>query len=550
MKATMATRPISLLVCALGGEGGGVLSEWLVDVARAAGYPAQSTSIPGVAQRTGATTYYVEVFPLPLAQLGGRQSVFSLNPVPGALDALVSSELLETTRQIGNGMSSPDRTLVISSSARTLTTQERMQLADGRADSAPWLQVVREFSREHHVFDMGALARDSGTVVSAVMLGAIAGSRLFPFAREDYERVVRASGGAAPASLRGFARAYEIVSQAKAQAAFVGEVVEGCHPGLEEPAPEADPGGPRPVPGQHPGLRVKPAMTTHLTGLPEAVREIAALGHARMIEYQGRAYAELYLQRVNMVLAAERQGDPDARRGFAIARDTARWLALWMAFDDIVRVAALKSRAARWDRVRSEAKAGDADLLRVYDHFKPGAPEFAALLPSGLAQRVLRWDRRRVARGKSPWALPLKVGAHSVAGLLALRGLAALKWLRVRGSRYQAEQQMIAKWLGGITAGARRDWQLGFEIAQCGRLIKGYGATNERGKENLLHVLDHLAQRPDASAAAQAIAAARTAALADDAGTALDAALARHGAPPRPVKAVPIRFVRRAPGKA
>jgi indolepyruvate ferredoxin oxidoreductase, beta subunit len=109
---------------------------------------------------------------------------------------------------------------------------------------------------------------------------------------------------------------------------------------------------------------------------------------------------------------------------------------------------------------------------------------------------------------------------------------------------------MIAKWLGGITAGARRDWQLGFEIAQCGRLIKGYGATNERGKENLLHVLDHLAQRPDAAAAAQAIAAARTAALADDAGTALDAALARHGAPPRPVKAVPIRFVRRAPGKA
>ena len=130
------TRPISLLICALGGEGGGVLTEWLIDIARHAGYAAQSTSIPGVAQRTGATTYYVEVFPVPFSQLGGRRPVFSLNPVPGALDAMVSSELLETTRQIGNGMSTPQRTLVITSSSRTLTTMERMQLADGRADSA------------------------------------------------------------------------------------------------------------------------------------------------------------------------------------------------------------------------------------------------------------------------------------------------------------------------------------------------------------------------------------------------------------------------------
>ena len=49
------SQPISLLICALGGEGGGVLTEWLVEIARHAGYPAQATSIPGVAQRTGAS---------------------------------------------------------------------------------------------------------------------------------------------------------------------------------------------------------------------------------------------------------------------------------------------------------------------------------------------------------------------------------------------------------------------------------------------------------------------------------------------------------------
>jgi indolepyruvate ferredoxin oxidoreductase beta subunit len=519
-----STRPTSLLICALGGEGGGVLTEWLIETARHAGYAAQSTSIPGVAQRTGATTYYIEVFPVPVAQLQGRKPVFSLNPVPGALDAIVSSELLETARQIGNGMSSAERTAVITSSSRTLTTQERMQLADGRADSADLLAVVRQFSREHHVLDMGAVAKESGTVVSAVMLGAIAGSGLFPFKREDYEAVVRTGGGkSAQASLRGFAVAFERVSQPRAQAALVHDLLSN----EELPAQSGS------------------GLAADLAGYPAPAQAMLALGHARMLEYQGPAYARLYLERMQQVLQAERDADPAGANAFATTREMARWLALWMAFDDIVRVADLKSRATRWQRVKGEVKAGDEDLLQVYDHFKPGAPEFAALLPPSLADKVLRWDRGRVLAGKTPWALPLKVGTHSVLGMLALRTLASLKWLRVRGSRYAGEQAMIGQWLEGVVQGTRRHWQLGHEIALCGRLIKGYGATNERGKENLLHVLDHLAHGPDAAAAARAIAAAREAALADDAGKALDAALVQHGAPARPAREQPIRFVRK-----
>ena len=127
MSTAPLTSPITLLICALGGEGGGVLSEWLMEVAQLSGYAAQSTSIPGVAQRTGATTYYVEVFPKPLSELQGQKPVLSLYPVPGMLDVLISSELLETARQISLGMTSPERTQIISSSARSLTTLERMQ---------------------------------------------------------------------------------------------------------------------------------------------------------------------------------------------------------------------------------------------------------------------------------------------------------------------------------------------------------------------------------------------------------------------------------------
>ncbi|HSV47813.1 MAG TPA: indolepyruvate oxidoreductase subunit beta family protein [Ramlibacter sp.] len=538
--------PISLLICALGGEGGGVLTEWLVEIARHAGYPCQATSIPGVAQRTGATTYYIEVFPVPIKDLGGRRPVLSLNPVPGALDAIVSSELLETTRQIGNGMAAPARTLVISSSSRTLTTIERMQLGDGRADSDALVKVVREFSRTHNVFDMNAVAKEAGTVVSAVMLGAVAGSGLFPFRREDYEAVVKAGGGKmAQASWRGFEKAYEIVAGSKAQAAFVNAILvdegQGRHAGLDPASMSSM------TTAEQPGLRVKPAMTAGgmTAGFPPQVHDMLALGHARVCEYQDAAYGDLYLQRLHSILQTERAADPAGANGFAITREMARWLALWMAFDDIVRVADLKSRTSRWQRVRKEVKIGETDLLALYDHFKPGVPEFAALLPSSMATRLIAWDRRRVLQGKPSWALPLKVGTHTAFGMLALRTLASLKWLRVRGNRYATEQRMIGQWLAGVAEGTRRHWALGHEIALCGRLIKGYGSTNERGKENLLHVLEHLAHGADAQQCAQAIAAARTAALADDAGKALDATLVQHGAPARPVKAQPIRFVRK-----
>ena len=91
-------KPITLLIAALGGEGGGVLADWIIAAAALQDYPVQSTSIPGVAQRTGATTYYVELFPAHLAGLGDRRPVMTLTPAPSYVDVMVSSELLETGR--------------------------------------------------------------------------------------------------------------------------------------------------------------------------------------------------------------------------------------------------------------------------------------------------------------------------------------------------------------------------------------------------------------------------------------------------------------------
>ncbi len=117
---------------ALGGEGGGVLADWIVDLAQHGGYLAQATSVPGVAQRTGATVYYLELFPKAAAQAAGRDPVLALMPMPGDVDVVLASELMEAARAVERGFVTPDKTLLIASTHRVFAMTEKIALADGR----------------------------------------------------------------------------------------------------------------------------------------------------------------------------------------------------------------------------------------------------------------------------------------------------------------------------------------------------------------------------------------------------------------------------------
>jgi indolepyruvate ferredoxin oxidoreductase beta subunit len=126
-----------------------------------------------------------------------------------------------------------------------------------------------------------------------------------------------------------------------------------------------------------------------------------------------------------------------------------------------------------------------------------------------------------------------------------LRLLASLKRLRRWGSRHAHEQALIDEWLDAIVDGLRADWQLGREVAACGRLIKGYGSTNERGKDTLLHLLRQVARAESSPAGerAQRVRQGLDAALTDASGRTLDRVLADAGAAPRPVREQPIRWM-------
>lgn len=123
----MSDGVVRILLAALGGEGGGVLMNWVVASARKAGHVVQATSVPGVAQRTGSTSYYIEVAPK-----ANPDAILGLVPLAGRVDLVVSSELLETARVLSTGFISPQRTTVVSSTARFYSTAEKIQMGDGR----------------------------------------------------------------------------------------------------------------------------------------------------------------------------------------------------------------------------------------------------------------------------------------------------------------------------------------------------------------------------------------------------------------------------------
>lgn len=470
-------RPITILIAALGGEGGGVMADWLMHAATECGYPAQATSIPGVAQRTGATTYYLEIYPEKRDRLGGRAPVLSLTPSPGNVDIMVASELVEAGRAMQNGYIDPSRTTLIASTHRIYATAEKMQMGDGRFDSERVVDAARELAKRAVLFDMRKLAQESGTVINAVLFGAIAGSGVLPLPREACEAAIRHGGRGAEASLRGFAAGFDIAAGAR-------------------PAPAA------PVP---------PKRATELT-------EILRIGKERLEDYQGAGYARLYEERMQPFLA----GDPK------LAAEVARHLALWMAYEDIIRVADLKTRASRFERVRREVGARDGEPVLVIDYLKPGVEEFASVLPAFLGRRLVSWAERR---GKlDAYNIGMHIKTSSVLGYLLVRALAWLKPWRPRSYRYGEEQRLIGRWLALVSDAAARDTALALEIAMCAGLIKGYGETHRRGKANFLAIIDALVENPPASDAreqAAAIRKAREAALADPEGKALGTTLGK-----------------------
>ncbi|ODV44383.1 indolepyruvate oxidoreductase subunit B [Cupriavidus sp. UYMMa02A] len=491
-------KPIKVAILAMGGEGGGVLADWIVDLGEHNGYIAQTTSVPGVAQRTGATIYYVELFPREVAERAGRMPVLALMPTPGDVDVVLASELMEAGRAVQRGLVTPDRTTLVSSTHRVYSIAEKSAMGDGRVDSNALIAHATKASKRYVRFDMAQEAEANGSVISAVLFGALAGTGVLPFSRAQFEATIERGGVGVKPSLRAFGAAFARTESGDAPA-------------------EASKSAPLVQPKDAAVARVLGRVRAEQ---PAEIEQIVIEGVRRMIDYQDVAYAGLYLDR----LAAVRRALPQADT--VLLRETARHLALWMSYEDTIRVADLKIRDTRFERVRGEVRAADNQLLAINEFMHPRLEEICETLPAGLGRWlakphfVNRFVRRFTKAGRV-------VTTSSLRGYLMLWTVARLRAIRRSTLRYALETERIEGWLQRLLEAARINPALALEVVQCQRLVKGYSDTHVRGLANYQTLMNAVV-RAGAHLAPATLRELREAALADEHGNKLRALLVQH----------------------
>ncbi|MEQ9462535.1 MAG: indolepyruvate oxidoreductase subunit beta family protein [Haliea sp.] len=497
---TNASGTINMILAALGGEGGGVLTNWVIDVADREGWLCQSTSLAGVAQRTGATIYYLELFPRDRLQ-GDTLPVMSLFPAQGDIDIAIASEIAEAGRMVQRGFVTPERTTLIASDHRVYGITEKEHLADGIVDATVLQSVASQYARNYIHYDMLALANEHGTVISSVLLGALAGAGVLPFAKDSYRAVISATGKAVASNLAAFEAGYERASA---------RGVEQFQP----PAPALEPVG-----FQLPTATTSEgqALLQRLQAFPEDCHEILYLGLQKLVDYQDYPYAHQYLEELEALLAL----DPGSAEHHALVKECGRYLALWMCYEDIPRVAQLKTRPDRVAKIRTEVQAEPGQLFAVTEFFRPRVEEMCALLPAALGRRVQASPSCRRFLGWFTGGKRLRTNTISV--FLLLRGLAGLRRWRRSTLGYSHEHALIQSWLQAVRAAAGSDRALALELVECGRLVKGYGDTRARTTAQMQAIL---ARAVAGNVSASDIAALREAALGDDEGRAFAQAMA------------------------
>lgn len=482
MGQSLSDNVTRILLAALGGEGGGVLMNWVVSAARRAGHVVQATSVPGVAQRTGSTSYYIEVAPI-----DAPDTVLGLVPLAGRVDVLVSSELVETARVLAAGYVSPRHTTVVSSTARFFSTAEKIDMGDGRYSKESVRNAVDTMAQASFFLDLGKIAKDNGTFVSATMFGALAACGALPWSVQQSRDVLGDERSRA-----GFDAAASAIEVIKSGA-------------TEVSAPES-------------------AEVLAFAKLPSGLREVMHHGAERCEDYQDVAYRDLFISRSEALIAAIDLSD---HRAIHAVTEAVRRLALWMAYEDVARVADLKTRPERFARIRDEVKLEQGQILRVTEYMKPRAEEIADILPATIGKRIM-------ARAQNGGWFPLLgkgwfIRSNGLLGYRLLRLTAALKHIRRRSLRYQEEQSAIEEWLDALHFALDQDLDFAMGLGELPRVRKGYSDTLQRGLRAYDQIMAHIV-RPACGAKGHAEVANRLrdaigAALADDTHAKLDAVI-------------------------
>jgi indolepyruvate ferredoxin oxidoreductase beta subunit len=385
---------------------------------------------------------------------------------------------------------------LIASTHRVYATSEKLAPGDGRADRDRVLDLSRQAAKSMVAFDMHDLAKRSNSHVSASLFGALAGSSALPFPVDSYVSVIEASGRGVAASLDTFHKACEAARRG------------------DKDEPQEEPAKTVKVTGPEAQRAAWQKLVTRVQSLPEPVSEMALPGLRKVTDFQDLRLGGEYLERVETAVSADEAAGGGAARDWAYAVHLAKYLANAMCYDDLIRVADLKTRASRFDRVREHAAPGDGAILRTTEFMHPRAEELVDMLPGFVGQRIeaaprlFRFIDRIVNKGRRSRS----DGLPAFVVLYCLGGRKPIRRMTLRDKKEIAHREA---WLDRAARVLPANYDLAVEILACRRLIKGYSDTHARGQtkfELVMEGADRLAGRDDA---ADWVRRLRTAALSD-----------------------------------
>jgi indolepyruvate ferredoxin oxidoreductase beta subunit len=461
---------LKILIPAVGGQGGGVLTEWLVQAFLSEGFDVQGIGLPGLSQRGGSTVYYLEAHPKINAD--EKQIVFSQYPVPGDVDVILAQEFLELGRVLEQGYGS-DKTTIVTSTHRIYSTLEKMPISSGIYSDEKLKKLAINFSSKFIGFNALEIAKENGMDelgVNAILLGALGASGALPISEVNYLKGIEQAGVAVANNIKAFRIGWELIKSGRYEEPKAKPQIK-WEDFIEERVQKLD---------VKRGEEYITLISQIESEYPSRIREILAEAIFRLIDYQDVWYAKKYLKEIKTILDI----DKEMKGGFKLIELYAKNLALLMSYEDGIRVAELKTKPERFKRIKEEMRLRDDQMLRVTDYLKPDAEEVYGLLPNLIIAPIIRFTKTDLFRSFWPENRKLTVGQKPVttsfSGFLRLWLLTKLKFMRPYSYRYHREYSIIKKYRANVEKYSRLNYELGCLVAKSAQMIKGYGRVRRR----------------------------------------------------------------------
>lgn len=462
---------IKILIPAVGGQGGGVLTEWLVQLFLIEGFEVQGVGLPGLSQRGGSTVYYLESYSK--LKSDSKPIIFSQYPLPGDIDIILAQEFLELGRVLELGYGS-DNTTIVSSTHRIYSTLEKMPLSSGIYSDENLHKLANAFSSRFIALDALALAKEYGMdelAINAILLGALGASASLPIAEASFLKAISQVGVAVENNIKAFRIGWDYIKSNKYKISLVRTEL-GWDQLKSEKLAKVDP-------SKREGLfslllRVEREY-------PERLRKILAESLCRLTDYQDLWYAENYIDKLKNVYEIDKNSGSNT---FSLTESFAKNLALWMSYEDGIRVAELKINPERFKRIQKEMQLGNDQVFHVIDYLNPDAEEIYGLLPNFLVTPVVKLTNNRLFKKICPDSNRITFSqsptTSSFFGSLRLWSLTKLKKFRPYSYRFKKEHIYIKKYATYVERYSKTNYALGCLIAKSGSMVKGYGKVRRR----------------------------------------------------------------------